>query len=105
MLGDVAAVWTPPVRDGSLRHDIRIVRPRRLSSAPAPVAYTAAERTAVDRRSAAAIYIPSFYTTELGMSLAAIGWILMLARISDIVTDPVIGILSDGPERWGRGCG
>jgi Na+/melibiose symporter-like transporter len=39
------------------------------------------------------------------MSLAAIGWILMLARISDIVTDPVIGILSDGPERWGRGCG
>ena len=50
-----------------------------------------------------AIYIPSFYATELGMSLAAIGWILMLARISDIVTDPVIGILSDRtPERWGR---
>ena len=50
-----------------------------------------------------AIYIPSFYATELGMSLAAIGWILMLARISDIVTDPVIGILSDKtPERWGR---
>jgi len=50
-----------------------------------------------------AIYIPSFYATELGMSLAAIGWILMLARISDIVTDPLFGILSDRtPERWGR---
>ena len=50
-----------------------------------------------------AIYIPSFYATELGMSLAAIGWILMLARISDIVTDPLFGILSDRtPEHWGR---
>ena len=50
-----------------------------------------------------AIYIPSFYSTELGLSLAAMGWILMLARISDVVTDPLIGMLSDEtPERWGR---
>lgn len=50
-----------------------------------------------------AIYIPSFYATELGLSLAAMGWILMLARISDVVTDPLIGMLSDEtPERWGR---
>ena len=50
-----------------------------------------------------AIYIPSFYATELGLSLAAMGWILMLARISDVITDPLIGMLSDAtPERWGR---
>lgn len=50
-----------------------------------------------------AIYIPSFYGGELGLSLSAVGYILLLARLGDMVLDPMIGILSDRtPERWGR---
>jgi GPH family glycoside/pentoside/hexuronide:cation symporter len=42
-----------------------------------------------------ALFIAPFYTRDLGLSLAAVGTILMLARISDVVTDPLIGQLSD----------
>ncbi len=50
-----------------------------------------------------AVYIPPFYSSTLGLDLAAVGFILMLARISDVVTDPLIGRLSDRTRtRWGR---
>lgn len=50
-----------------------------------------------------AVYIPPFYSSTLGLDLAAVGFILMLARISDVVTDPLIGRLSDHTRtRWGR---
>lgn len=42
-----------------------------------------------------AIWIPPVYAGQLGLSLAAIGTMLMLARLTDIVTDPLIGMLSD----------
>ncbi|WP_421860809.1 MFS transporter [Parvibaculum sp.] len=42
-----------------------------------------------------AIYIPPFYTGTLGLDLATVGFILMIARLSDVVTDPLIGLLSD----------
>lgn len=42
-----------------------------------------------------ALFIAPFYSRDLGLSLAAVGTILMLARISDVVTDPLIGQLSD----------
>ncbi len=49
------------------------------------------------------IYIPPFYAQELGISLAAIGTVLTLARIIDAFSQPVIGILSDQLNtRWGR---
>ncbi len=49
------------------------------------------------------IYIPPFYAQELGISLAAIGTVLTLARILDALSWPVIGILSDRLNtRWGR---
>lgn len=49
------------------------------------------------------IYIPPFYAQELGISLAAIGTVLTLARIIDAFAQPVIGILSDHfNTRWGR---
>lgn len=49
------------------------------------------------------IYIPPFYAQELGISLAAIGTVLTLARILDALSWPVIGILSDRLQtRWGR---
>jgi len=49
------------------------------------------------------IYIPPFYAQELGISLAAIGTVLTIARILDALSWPVIGILSDRLNtRWGR---
>ena len=44
-----------------------------------------------------ALYIPAFYSQNLGLSLAAIGTLLALSRLTDVVTDPTIGIASD---RW-----
>ena len=41
------------------------------------------------------LYIPLVYSRDLGLDLADIGLILMLARISDVITDPLIGYLSD----------
>jgi glycoside/pentoside/hexuronide:cation symporter, GPH family len=50
-----------------------------------------------------ALFIVPFYTRDLGLSLAAVGTILMLARISDVLTDPLIGQLSDRSRtRLGR---
>ena len=47
--------------------------------------------------------LPGIYATVSGIDLATIGLILMLSRILDGVTDPVIGILSD-KTRSGLGC-
>ncbi len=41
------------------------------------------------------LYLPFVYSRDLGLDLADVGLILMLARISDVVTDPLIGYLSD----------
>jgi Na+/melibiose symporter-like transporter len=43
------------------------------------------------------IWIPAHYSGGLGISLAAVGTILMLARLTDVVTDPLVGELTD---RW-----
>ena len=44
-----------------------------------------------------ALYIPAFYSQNLGLSLAAVGVLIALSRLTDVVTDPLIGTLSD---RW-----
>jgi len=44
-----------------------------------------------------AIWIPAHYSGGLGLSLAEVGIILMLARLTDVITDPLIGEASD---RW-----
>ncbi len=50
-----------------------------------------------------AIWLPAFYAGELGVSLAAIGGMLFLARLIDVVTDPAIGFASDTiSTKWGR---
>ncbi len=50
-----------------------------------------------------ALFIAPFYSRDLGLSLAMVGTIMMLARISDVITDPLIGQLSDRTRtRWGR---
>jgi glycoside/pentoside/hexuronide:cation symporter, GPH family len=49
------------------------------------------------------IWIPAHYAGGLGLSLAMVGTILMLARLTDVVTDPIVGELSDRVRtRFGR---
>ena len=49
------------------------------------------------------LYLPFVYTKDLGLELADVGLLLMLARITDVVTDPLIGYLSDRTSgRFGR---
>ncbi len=49
------------------------------------------------------VYLPQFYAGPMGLGLAAVGTIFMLARLWDVVTDPMMGVISDKfPSRWGR---
>lgn len=49
------------------------------------------------------LYIPQFYAGPMGLGLGAVGTIFMLARLWDMVTDPLMGFVSDHyPTRWGR---
>lgn len=49
------------------------------------------------------VYLPTFYAETLGLGLAAVGAVLLAARSLDVLTDPLVGILSDRlPTRWGR---
>jgi len=41
------------------------------------------------------VIVPTFYADHLGLSLAAIGTVLLLIRLFDAASDPVIGWLSD----------
>ena len=41
------------------------------------------------------IYLPSFYAQDLGLGLGVVGGVLLAARLWDVVTDPVMGWLSD----------
>ena len=48
-------------------------------------------------------WILIFYTDTFGISAAAAGTIMLIARIWDMVTDPMMGIISDRTStRWGK---
>ncbi|MFT4632363.1 MAG: GPH family glycoside/pentoside/hexuronide:cation symporter, partial [Crocinitomicaceae bacterium] len=50
-----------------------------------------------------AVYLPRFYTEGMGLSLVTVGLIFTLARIWDVVTDPIMGMVIDRYDtRWGR---
>ena len=40
-------------------------------------------------------YLPNYYGSDVGISLAAIGTVWLIARIFDAFTDPLIGYLGD----------
>jgi Na+/melibiose symporter-like transporter len=49
------------------------------------------------------VYLPTFYSENLGLSLTSIGFALLFARLLDVITDPLIGILNDRlPIRFWR---
>ena len=49
------------------------------------------------------LYLPFVYSKDFGLSLTDVGLILMFGRIADVVTDPLIGFLSDRTRsRFGR---
>lgn len=50
-----------------------------------------------------ALYLPQIYAGNYGLSLATVGLLLMLIRITDVVTDPIVGVWSDRVRtRFGR---
>ena len=42
-----------------------------------------------------AVWLPAFYAGEIGVSLAAVATMLLVAKLSDVVTDPLVGTVSD----------
>lgn len=49
------------------------------------------------------VHLPPFYAGTLGLGLTVVGSIFMLARFWDVITDPILGVVSDRFEtRWGR---
>ncbi len=49
------------------------------------------------------VYLPQFYAEQMGLGLAAVGTVFMIARLWDVITDPMMGVISDKfPSRWGR---
>ncbi len=49
------------------------------------------------------VTLPAFYAVDLGLGFFAVGVVLLLARLWDVVTDPLIGTLSDRlTTRFGR---
>lgn len=47
------------------------------------------------------VYLPSYYH-QLGLELAMVGSMLLLARLSDIISDPLVGVLCDYTGQCGR---
>lgn len=49
------------------------------------------------------IFVAPFYAGELGLPLGLVGTMLFFARMSDVITDPFVGVGSDHlRSRWGR---
>lgn len=42
------------------------------------------------------IYLPTFYVSDVGLGVFGVGAVLLLARLLDMVSDPIIGHISDG---------
>jgi Na+/melibiose symporter-like transporter len=49
------------------------------------------------------VFLPTVYAEELGLGLGAVGAALLIARLWDVLTDPLVGALSDATRgRFGR---
>jgi len=68
--------------------------PDRLSAARL-VAYSAPSLVTSVAALPMALFVPAFYSDDLGVPLAAVGGAIAASRLLDVVTDPLIGTLSD----------
>jgi len=41
------------------------------------------------------IYLPTFYAQSVGLSVTLVGLILFFSRLTDVITDPLVGLYSD----------
>lgn len=49
------------------------------------------------------IYLPTYYSQSVGVEIATVGMVLFLARLSDVLIDPLIGYKSDSwRSRFGK---
>ncbi len=49
------------------------------------------------------VTLPAFYADDMGLGFAVVGGVFLAARLWDVVTDPLIGVLSDRSSgRFGR---
>jgi Na+/melibiose symporter-like transporter len=49
------------------------------------------------------VFIPRFYASDVGVSLAAVGTYIFIMRVMDVFTDPLMGYISDHTRsRFGR---
>ena len=50
-----------------------------------------------------AVYLPQFYAEGMGLDLITVGMVFTLARVWDVITDPMMGLAIDRFDtRWGR---
>lgn len=50
-----------------------------------------------------AVHLPAYYAEYTALTLSQVGYIMMLTKLWDVVTDPVLGFLSDKSQsRFGR---
>lgn len=76
-----------------------------MHASPAPITLAAYGAVAFPLAAgfiALQVIIPAFYASYLGLSLSAVGAILLSARLWDMITDPLVGYLSDHTP-WGLG--
>jgi Na+/melibiose symporter-like transporter len=52
-----------------------------------------------------ALLVPAFYAQDLGLPLAAVGAAIAASSLLDVVTDPLIGSLSDPIPSVGLAAG
>lgn len=49
------------------------------------------------------VYLPTFYAEGVGLSVTVVGLILFVARLTDVITDPLVGLYSDRLQtRFGK---
>jgi glycoside/pentoside/hexuronide:cation symporter, GPH family len=49
------------------------------------------------------LFIPAFYADDMALPLASVGMMIAISRLLDVITDPIVGVLSDRCQsRWGR---
>lgn len=49
------------------------------------------------------VYLPPFYAEDMGIGLGLVGTVFMITRFWDVLTDPLLGVVSDRfRTRWGR---